>query len=889
MAVQDINLVRSQAANTMSRITYTIFLPGPHFMKVIMKLTSTSEGIMPSFPQHSGTSLFQAGSTSQYRSPITHRCQQNIILVVTDGLPSLYPTGLNLIRNLISGTAFPPGEGLTANCDVSNDALDNEWCMEELGYYMNNTDMSSTLTGVQNVSTHVIACYGDADETVWRNTTRVSGGEYYSVANSAGLAEALTGILERLNATSGSFAAPVTSTQAFNSLQNSDDVYYTVFEPQAGPSWRGNLKRYQLGTDNQIYDANGNLAIDPATGFFRGSATSFWSNTVDGQVVTSGGMAEKITAIRSLYSNISGDSSVDLSSSNNQLHENNTGITEAMLNATSATERTEILKWARGVDIDDSDGDGSTTDNRTAIGDPLHTQPQVVTYFSDTSGSVVDKTVFFTTNDGFLHAVNAEDGTTEFGFIPKALLPNQKVYRDGSTASGAIKIYGMDGPMTVWFNDVNGDGDILQANNGTADTGEHVYLYLTMRRGGNNIYALDVTDRNNPELKWILKGDLDNNHQLDSRTTNPDFNELGQTWSAPLLARVNWNGTERQVLLFGAGYDVDTDTQATTLSGSDIGNAIYMVDAETGAKLWTASSRGYANLSVSGMSYAIAADLALMDINQDGLLDFFYAADVGGQLFRFDIDEANTGASNFATGGMIAQISLQTAAESRRFFEAPVVSIGRNSEYLNIAIGSGLRHTPQSTTINDRMYVIRDPNVFETPANYNYAIRGGSPSYIDETTLYDATSNLVQQGTSTQQQTALTSLENGNGWYIRLEDSGEKILGKASIFNGILLFSSYTPAPSTTANCAPPPGVNNFYAVNIENASSVFNLDTSLAVLNKSDRRQTILNSTIAPTPSIINRGNQGSEICVGTECFQNLLRSVGSVPMHRNFWRENR
>ena len=821
-----------------------------------------------------------------YRSPISNACQRNSIIVFTDGWPNWGEQSAGAINALTSGLTFPAGVGHLSHSCVA----DSGECMDELAWFMFNHDIHTGFQGNQQITTYTIGFgFSGTPPAILPRTSTMGGGQFYTAANANQLSDVLNDILLRVNATANSFAAPAASTSSFNTLETSEDVYYVMFRPEAGPNWTGNLKRYRLGEDNQIYDANNNLAIDPATGLFNDTAQSFWSSSADGIEVESGGMAEEITSSRAVYTNTTGRSNVNLTATDNRVHENTTAITSAILNAADAAERQQLLQWARGIDVDDSDSDGSSTDNRTSVGDALHTQPRDITYFANASGTTVDKTVFFTTNDGYLHAVNADNGATEFAFIPQDLLPNLKIYRDGFVSGGVQKAYGMDGPMTVWYNDANGDGDILQSNNGTADTNEHIYLYLTMRRGGNNIYALDVTNRSRPELKWVIRGDLDNNHQLDSRATNPDFNELGQTWSAPLLTRVNWNGTERQVLLFGAGYDADTDTQTTTLSGSDIGSAIYMVDAETGAKLWMASPRGYADLSVGTMSYAIAADLALMDIDQDGLLDFFYAADVGGQLFRFDIDPANTGASNFATGGMIAQISTQVAAESRRFFEAPVVSIGRNSEYLNIAIGSGLRHSPLSTTVNDRMYVIRDPNVFETPANYNYATRGGSSSYIDESNLYDATSNLIQQGTNAQQQTALTSLASSNGWYIRMEDSGEKILGKASIFNGILLFSSFTPASSTTTNCTPGAGVNNFYAVNIENASSVFNLDTSLAVLNKSDRRQATLNSAIAPTPSIVNRGNQGSEVCVGNQCFQNLLRSVRSIPMHRNFWRENR
>ncbi len=757
-------------------------------------------------------------------------------------------------------------------------------CLDELAWYMHNRDIISNLSGDQNVDTYTIAGFGGAPPALMTSTANHGGGQYYAANNASELNDALNDILLRVNTEDSTFASPATTTSAFNSLQTSEDVYFIMFKPDVGPGWTGNLKRYRLGSDNQIYDANGALAIDPLTGFFKETAKSFWSTVVDGKTVGLGGMAEKITQSRSLYSDISGTSNVALNTTGNQLHEDNTSITSQMLGQSiNSSERTLILKWGRGVDVDDEDSDGSTTDHRTSIGDPLHTQPRVITYFKNATGSVVDKTIYFTTNDGFLHAVDSSDGSTEFAYIPKSLLENLKKYRDGYINDSSLKEYGQDGPMTVWLNDLNSDGDVLQSDNGNVDIGEHIYLYTTMRRGGNNIHALDVTDRENPVLKWIIKGDLDNNQQADSTSSNPDFNELGQTWSSAKLARVQWNGNPTRVLFFGGGYDSDTDDQ-TTIQNNDLGRAIYMVNAETGAKLWSAGKQNQ-NLNLSQLNYSIPADVTLVDINQDDLVDYLFAVDVGGQIIRFDINPSNTGASNFATGGVIAKLSGTSSADARRFFEAPDVIIGKDSEYLNIAVGSGFRANPLSTTVDDRMYVIRDPNVFESPASYHYA----SGNIITESSLYNATENLIQQGSSTQQQVALASLDSSHGWMMELEVNGEKVLSKPKVFKGVLLFNSFAPRSSSAATCGPQPGENYFYAVDIEDASATFNLDTASSSLQKSDRNKMLQHSTLAPESSILTRSNEGAEICVGTECFQDTLQSLGSVPVNRNFWKENR
>ena len=833
-------------------------------------------GLPPMFG--AGRSVASSLNGSNYRSPIINSCQKNSIVIFSDGAPSNDVDANDNIRSLISGMTLPPG--------LSHYCTGNGGCMTEQAWYMLNNDIRGDFDGEQNIVTHTVGFTG-APSDLLTSIANFGGGQYYSAGNADQLNNALADIGLRVNATNATFASPATSTSAFNSLQTSEDVYFVVFKPSAGPDWTGNLKRYRLGEDNQIYDADGNLAIDPATGFFSDTARSFWSSDVDGSFVDAGGMAEHISRNRPVFTNISGSSNVTLSDGMNQLNETNPAITAAMLAspAPDADEREEILMWARGGDVGSRVNNGPPTQDRASIGDPIHTQPQVVTYYKNESISTVDKTVFFTTNDGFLHAVNADDGSTEFSFIPRDLLGNLKIYRDGYVGSSVNKIYGMDGPMTVWYNDVNGNGQILQSNNGPAEPGEHVYLYLTMRRGGNNIYALDVTDRSNPVLKWVIRGDLDNDSQADSSITNPYFSELGQTWSAPKLAQVKFDGTERKVLFFGGGYDVSVDNDNTIVS-NDIGRAVYMVDAETGALLWWAGKSG-ADLILSDMNYSIPAELAVIDIDQNGNTDFIIAADTGGQLIRFDINQDNTGAGDFAQGGVIARLSGSGTANARRFFEAPDVVIGNNSRYLNISIGSGLRPHPLSEDVNDRMYVIRDPNVYTVPVDYGY----DDGSVITESSLFDITDNAIQQGDSTQQAAAAASLGSGNGWMLRLEIPGEKVLSRTRVFQGVLLFNSFAPRQSATFTCGPQPGENYFYAVNIEDGSAVFNFDTvgSVTALNKSDRRQLLKLGTLAPEPSILSRGDQGAEICVGTECFQNTLQSLGSIPMNRNFWRENR
>lgn len=876
MAFEDIATARSTAVATF----ILDFFPAAYtpLSEALFEAGRYFNGDTPYWGSNGTSSAMRNG---HYISPITHSCQKNSIVIFSDGKPSDDTDSNGRIGDMIKGLRVPPG--LDSNCSGQGG------CLEELAWYLANEDQSDWY-GKQTINTYTIGGFG-VDPEFLVNTARHGGGRYYEASEVERLVEVLKDSLARVRAEPAFFAAPATSVSATNSLEHAEDVYYTMFKPGRGAGWTGNLKRYRFDRNNELVGVNGKPALDSRSGFFSDITQSYWSSEVDGNRVESGGMVEHLSQNRPVLTNMLGDSNIPLRQVSNLVREHNANIyrNPSLLGVRDESEARSTLAWARGVDVEDEDRDGNNRDDRKSIGDPLHTQPQVVTYFKNGDGSKVDKSVFFTTNDGFLHSVNADNGVTQFSFIPKDLLGNLTHYRHAYDARGdGPKIYGMDGPMTVWHHDVNGDGDVLKSSQGRRDSGEHVYLYLTMRRGGSNIYALDVTDPGYPTLKWIIRGSKQNN--LSVSWTN-GFGNLAQTWSAPKLVQVKWNGRLRHVLLFGGGYDEQLDNENNFHSSYAIyGDNVYMVDAESGQLLWSASRYYNADLYLHDLKYAIPAALTPVDLDGDSAVDVIFGTDVGGQIFRIDINQNNSGASNFATGGVIAKLSGNSLADARRFFEPVAVAFGKENRYLNISVGSGFRPSPLSTTVNDRMYVIKDPHVTSKPSNYGYV--NGRP--ITEADLYDATSNLVQEGNSSQRSTALSRLNSARGWYMKLEISGEKVLGKAVIHNGVLLFTTFVPMLNGRGDCLPAPGANYIYAVNIDNGGAVSNLNqwqwgNMGSGLNKSDRRKGVNNAAIAPSPTIISRIDGGASVCVGNNCLHDVFDPVTKVPVHRRYWRENR
>lgn len=799
-------------------------------------------------PATNVTGVLEPADSNKYKSPIEYQCQKNFAILLTDGDPTYDTDADSAIK------ALPGFSTVTGSTTCSGN------CLDELTQYMYSQDCSA-LTDKQNVITYTIGF--TLDLPLLRDAATKGGGKYFTANDTTGLTDAFTSIVTEILAINTTFIAPAVSVNAFNRFNHRDELYYALFRPNARPNWDGNIKRFKLtGTPPKIVDKNGDEAIDANTGFFKPTATSFWTDSADapdGDAVKKGGFISRLTLPRNIYTytGATAANNESLTAVTNKLHEDNTAITATMLGnaAMTATERSDLLQWTRGVDLLDEDSDTLFDDIRRSMGDPLHTKPLLITYGG--TDAAPDMTLYAGSNEGGFHAINTSNGSEVFAFMPQELLPNlNTLYADSASTPHP---YGLDGPLSSWFNDVNGNG-LLLATNGSVEAGEHVYLYQGMRRGGKNYYALDVTNRAAPKLKWVIKGG------------SGTFSELGQTWSTATKAKVKLNGTDKDVLIFGGGYDTAEDSNATAQNDTT-GRAIFMVDANTGAKLWQAGPTGSANganpdLLLTSMTNSIPADINVIDMNGDGYADRMYAADMRGQVWRFDINITNTGTANFASGGVIARIGDTTTEGNRRFYSAPDVAFSKLKTHLDIAIGSGYRAHPLDTTIRDAFFVIRDTNV------YKPAVDGsGNPVYTAATLsdLYDASSNIIGQGSAAEISAAKTSLASKKGWYIWLQEPanssfiGEKSLSKSLMISGKVIFSTYTPIATATGACSPSQGRALTYVLNVIDGTPVYNLDASSTGLVRTDRTLSLVRGGIAPEPSLILNEN-GAVLLVGTE-----------------------
>ena len=478
-----------------------------------------------------------------------------------------------------------------------------------------------------------------------------------------------------------------------------------------------------------------------------------------------------------------------------------------------------------------TDPSGTQIEVPYILGDVFHSNPQViggpnnVRFFADDlygyrafSDQQMRrrKVLLVGANDGLLHGFDVgvfrgrveggvfDDGTGRelFAVAPRATLPSIEKIAESVTpadagdfitgTSNADHQWGIDGTPTV------ADVYIDPVHTGTPDPDDREWRTVAvsgLRRGGRAVFAVDITDpdtmikdiddETNVVLGYIPQGSDSGRLDLpDKQSTYPSIlweiadPDLGETWSNPNIGaiKVIEGGSEviKFVAVFGGGRDPDN------LSTGGLGQAIYMVDIETGKVIYERPVVG-----------SVAADTAAVDTNQDGYLDRIYVATMGGFVYRVDIetpvplvdDGVNPPTINAAAWNpykIFDTIDKDTGIRKPIFFAPSVVFISQIGSYA-LAFGTGNRDElwSISPTGGDRFYVFVDDSARLDAASLP----------MTEATLTELPGTFVSGDLLTG-----SSLYGARGWYLMLDEAAnEKVVTPASAISGILVFSTFLP------------------------------------------------------------------------------------------------
>lgn len=500
--------------------------------------------------------------------------------------------------------------------------------------------------------------------------------------------------------------------------------------------------------------------------------------------------------------------------------------------------RKQLINFTRGI--------SKTGTARKHMGDILHSKP--VTYRYDKNNMLV----FVGTNEGYVHAFDANTGVEKWAFMPSELLKN--AYKFYENVQGAGHIYGVDSELIIWENDINKDRKIQQGK------GEGIYLFFGLGQGGQSYFALDITNPQKPSLAWKAS------------VTDNTFSDLGTTWSKPMLSglRQETGGKVEttKVLVFGAGYDNAKSVEDISEREADSqGKNIYIVNAKTGKRLWALSQvTGYSQLT-----HSITGDIRVLDLDANGALDRLYFADTGGNVWRVDMDadfkDKDASLFDYKDARLTKLASLgegDHGEDHRKFFVAPDISILKHEGETKVlvSLGSGYRMHPLNTKTKDFFYVFEDGYGLSLPPKNTTPL-----THIDLVDSKNLKESFLDEGK--------------NGWYSPLDFEGEKVMAASRTFLNKVMFTTFSVADreghyNGEKECSFNERSARIYILDILTGKAVADLTGD----GSKDRYAVVGTSGFLDTPQIVYKpptSSDGGE-CTKSDCVQYFDVRVGTV-----------
>ncbi len=408
---------------------------------------------------------------------------------------------------------------------------------------------------------------------------------------------------------------------------------------------------------------------------------------------------------------------------------------------------------------------GDVIDSRPAfIGKPTfnYTDPGYESFKERPDIKSRPGTVYIGSNDGMLHAFDADTMQERWAFVPSMVIPN--LWKLADEAYASKHSYYVNGDPVI--------SDICVSGCNGAGAVWRTILVAGLGGGGRGYYALDITNPSSPTLLW-------------ERDASDEPN-LGYTYGSPVVTKRPQDG--RWVVLITSGYNniPDNNTfynQPTTkfrpnnpalYNTGDGRGYLYVLDANTGSKL-TQFTTGVG--SVGNPSGLARIQAFSDDAERNNTASYVYGGDLMGNLWRFDID--NNTVSKFA--------ELSYEGTPQPITTRPELGLVKNRRVVFVGTGKYLEVADLTNTSQQTLYGIKDNN--------------------DSATIVNPRSQLVQQtivpagpGERTSGTNNAVNFETGPGWFVDLPDSGERQNVNSQLVLGTLLVPTTVP---TSSPCQP--------------------------------------------------------------------------------------
>ena len=247
-----------------------------------------------------------------------------------------------------------------------------------------------------------------------------------------------------------------------------------------------------------------------------------------------------------------------------------------------------------------------TTISSSPLGDVVHSSPVYKNGVLYTGG-----------NDGMLHAFEAATGEELFGYIPNLVFANIA----GLTNPDYAHKYFVDLTPTLR----KGAGLLEGKPPATATDGQTI-LVGGLGKGGKGYYALDISNVN--PLESSLPPNENSVAALvmweypNLNTPAADVADMGYSFSRVSIVQTNDVDDAPWVVIFGNGYNSPNGQAVLLILDPVTGQLLKKIDTQAG--------------SCNGLSTPVS-----IDVNYDRKVDYVYAGDLKGNLWKFDLTDSD--------------------------------------------------------------------------------------------------------------------------------------------------------------------------------------------------------------------------------------------------------
>ena len=259
--------------------------------------------------------------------------------------------------------------------------------------------------------------------------------------------------------------------------------------------------------------------------------------------------------------------------------------------ASDSTIADERLEYLRGNRTKEMAAGGYFRNRFSLLGDIVHSSPVYE-----------DGVLYVGSNDGMLHALNASDGEELFAYVPDLVFHNLRELTD--------PLY-----QHRWFVDLTPT---------VKDTGSGTFLVGGLGRGGMGCYCLDVSNPSTVLSETALARRVMWEYPR-SNTPLDEKLDMGYSCSVPSIV----DSTAGWIAIFGNGYGSPNEKAVLFVVDLASGTCIARIDTGAGG--------------CNGLSTPIAVDL-----NNDRKVDYVYAGDLKGNLWKFDLTASSPSNWNVA-------------------------------------------------------------------------------------------------------------------------------------------------------------------------------------------------------------------------------------------------